>query len=628
MKRILALLLAVVAVISLGLLSGCAGGAASTEEDQGAEISAFFVGEVYDFDPAKAYTNDDAMKLMSLIYEPLFSLDANGNVQYALANGYRFYEYRGEHYMEITLRDSYWNDGTQVKAEDVADAWWRILDPDFPCQAATLLYEIKNARAAKLCMDKSVEDVAIDAQNTTLTITLEEELDEAAQQNFLRNLTSIALTPIKKSAVTKAGRDEYWTKDVPYLVTNGPFAIRSMQYGIIAGTTARDDTTAHEFRLERNNYYRRDKESNLAKDVYVTPYKFLTYWNTELTDAFTQFIEGSLFITGDIPLAERAAYLSRAQVSRLLSTYTYVLDNNDPVFSNAKVRRALSLALDRESIAAEGTGGLGIAATGMVSHGVLNGSNGSFSEANENKLATAAAKEEALTLLREAKSEGYTGGTISILIRDNEEEKKIAEMVSSSWTELFREAGISGVSVRVTAKSCTTYMILPEGDTQKITLCDDTVQSAYRAGDTKSENGFDGYNVLGIDYQMLSPDAFAVLASFSLELSGNGIHMGGIEESTTRTHVCGFNNAGYNKLIDDALAEKNLEARTKILHEAENLLLSEMPVIPLLFNRSAMLVSSELQRVYTSYYGYAVLTRAELRNYQNHRPAETDDIQA
>ena len=170
MKRVLALLLALITVFAaMAMCVSCGGTEDEEDEDLGAEIAAILVGgEIYDFDPAMAYTNDDAMKVMSLIYEPLFTLDANGKVQYALAKSYDFYEDRGEFKVDIVLRETYWNDGSQVTAQDVMWSWWRILSPDFPCQAATLLYDIKNARAAKLGDDKSVEDVAVTASDDRL----------------------------------------------------------------------------------------------------------------------------------------------------------------------------------------------------------------------------------------------------------------------------------------------------------------------------------------------------------------------------------------------------------------------------------------------------------------------------
>lgn len=612
MKRMLALVMAlVVCLTAMSVLTACSGG---DENDVGAEIRAYLVPELYDFDPAKAYTNDDAMKIMSLVYEPLFNLDENGTLQYGLAYSYRFYEFRGEFLCDIELRPTCWNDGDPVTADDVAYSWRRILDQNFACQAASLLYEIKNARAAKLG-DVAVEDAGIEAQNLTLTLTFEEELNEAAQQNFLRNLTSVALSPVKDSVVNRNGRDDYWSKKVSYITTNGPFAIRQMDHEATDGALVKD---GYEFRLERNNYYRRDKEANQSKTLYVSPAKFLSYWNQDLDDAFTDYIEGTIFYVGDIPLEQRATYLAQAKIVDMLSTYTYVLDNEADVFANAKVRRALSLCIDREALVAEAAMGLGCPATGFVSHGVYEGAEkGGFSDvtaAGAAALATGAKLDEALALLKSAmKDDGYNGGDkkITLLVRDNAEEKAIAKMVTDAWSDLFKKAGLA-VTVRYEAKNRTAFNI--KEDNEVITLYKDTVQEAYRCTDDASASN---YNVLAIDYQMLSADAFSALASFSKELSGNGVKVG-IGTVDVRTHVCGFDNADYNTLLDNAFAEKDLTARAAILHEAEAKLLEEMPVIPLIFNQSATLASSELARVYQNYYGYAVFTRTEMRNYRDH----------
>lgn len=639
MKKFLAMLLAcVMLVLAMSSLAGCGSAGSGEEEDLGAEIRAHFVGEIYDFDPAKAYTNDEAMQIMSLIYEPLFTLDSNGNLQNALAQSYRFYEFRGKHLLDIELRDTAWSNGNPIKAEEVVWSWQRILDSDFPCQAATLLYEIKNARAAKIGeiieetkKPATIYDVGITApEDRTITIEFAYEMDGEAQQNFLRNLTSVALSPVNESSVTFDGRDDYWSKRVATLVTNGPFSVRALTYAATRPDAEGNLPEGKEFRLERNNYYRRGAEGNGSKELYVSPAKFMEYWDRDLDEVFTQYIEGTIFYVGDIPLDKRAEYLSSARITNLLSTYTYVMDVTDPLLSSVKVRRALSLAIDRETLVSEATQGLGVPATGFVSHGVYDGSRrGAFSATTagrESALATTANKEAAVALLREAKGEGYTSGDISILIRDNAEEEAIAKAVVAAWKEVFRSAGIS-VAINYTKQSKTTYRV-PSTDSvaANATLYSDAVQDAYTIKKAKDENGtvtgvengFAGCNVLGIDYQMLSTDAFGALASLAAGLSGNGILTGNSalgEDEILVKHISGFNNAAYNDTMERAFAEKNVTARAALLHEAEDILLSELPVIPLLFNQSASCQSGDLKRVYTSYYGFPVMTRAELRNY-------------
>ena len=88
MKKILALVLSLAMLLSLPVaLTSCGG-----DEDLGAEVNMYFVGDVYDFDPTRAYVDDDAVKLFSLIYEPLFAFNADGEVECALAKSYKIIE--------------------------------------------------------------------------------------------------------------------------------------------------------------------------------------------------------------------------------------------------------------------------------------------------------------------------------------------------------------------------------------------------------------------------------------------------------------------------------------------------------------------------------------------------------
>ena len=170
MKRIFTLTLALVMLLSTVLgLASCG------IDDDGAIINAYYVGEMYDFDPARAILDDDAMRVMSLLYEPLFTLDEKGRLQNALAEDYEIFrdEENGEYRMEITLKPTMWSDGMKgaVKASDVVYAWKRILEPDFESQAAPLLYAIENAVEAKTAVSDekghpiTTEDIGAAAVN-------------------------------------------------------------------------------------------------------------------------------------------------------------------------------------------------------------------------------------------------------------------------------------------------------------------------------------------------------------------------------------------------------------------------------------------------------------------------------
>ena len=125
------------------------------------------------------------------------AINENGKVVGALAEDwYSYYDaVYDEYQMFFVLRDSYWNDGRKVSADDVIYAWKRILDPAFESPYASLLFPIKNARAV-FEGDCSIDDLGVtDPDALVLEITFEEEPDYDA---FIRNLTSIALVPLRE----------------------------------------------------------------------------------------------------------------------------------------------------------------------------------------------------------------------------------------------------------------------------------------------------------------------------------------------------------------------------------------------------------------------------------------------
>ena len=143
MKKIISLLLAVLMLGSaLFALAGC------KSDDDGARISVYLGNEVFDFDPSDYYVDSNQDQLMSLLFEPLFRVNAKGKLVMAAAKDYEIDE--DSRKITVTLRESYWSDDVLVKAEDFAYAWCnRILDANNPNSAAALFYDIENAAAVK-----------------------------------------------------------------------------------------------------------------------------------------------------------------------------------------------------------------------------------------------------------------------------------------------------------------------------------------------------------------------------------------------------------------------------------------------------------------------------------------------
>lgn len=654
MKRILSLCLVAVMLLSTTLaLAACGNG----ERDNGAVINAYYVGEMYDFDPARAAVDDDAMRVLALLYEPLFKLTSKGKVQGALAESYQIIrnEAEGEYKMEITLKQTSWSGGALVTASDVVFAWKRILDPTFKSQAAPLLYDIENAVEAKNAgVDEdghniTIEDIgAVAVNKSVIQITFRKVYDEdgnAVEPNyeaFLRNLTSVALAPVCQSQLDKDGgaAADYWGKRSITIQTNGPFTVRTLDYN------------TSEFTIERNRYYGyADMTTPNTEDPtkFVTPYQFTVDWSTKTADLADLFANNSVFIMAELPLALREEMKDEATVSDLLSTMSILLNTTAPKggdryttpLANPVIRRGLSEALDRETIADMLV--FAKPATGFVADGVMDtlSRRSDFRKEggallNTKAVTVSAEFTAAVSALKEKQKE------LTLAYNSTEADKAVAEYVESVWEGL----GFT-VTLRPLAYNEESIVLdLGDGSTkteefrgsQLIDVYEDfaigsaaehlaayrnNIGGAYHNDSVLSASYFDA---LLLDYQMLSPDPFAPLAGFSSVLSGNGVDLSlngdGTQAMTPYYHVTGYQNDEYDELIAKAYGEWDLDARAEILHEAEELLLEDMPVIPLTFGQSYYVKSRKLRNVKTDYYGYPLLDKAKLKNYKDYLPVE------
>ena len=72
---------------------------------------------------------------------------------------------------------------------------------------------------------------------------------------------------------------------------------------------------------------------------------------------------------------------------------------------------------------------------------------------------------------------------------------------------------------------------------------------------------------------------------------------------------------------EEIYAEKDRAKRASLLHDAEAMLLEKMPVIPIIFNQDAYVISHDLSRYSSSYYQNRLFAKLKLRDY--HRYTET-----
>jgi len=613
-KRITALLLSI--ICCLGLLTACYDSKIDGEIIKGAEIRLYLSEPVYDLDPALCYTNDSALQLTGLLFDTLFTINEKGKVVESIVDDYEIIEDEKtqEYYMMIYLKEgNCWSDGSVVSAEDVVYSWKRILDASFNSEAACLLYDIKNAREAKLG-DCSIDDVGVYAHDSlTLQVNFIGQID---YDQFILNLTSPALAPLKESVV-----DDYadWSKRPATCAYSGPFMVRRVSYGLNEDGTPNPGT--EELVLERNPFYRRTSEDKHL-DKAVTPYRLIIDFSVSKEEQLQLFAAGEIFYVGDIALSVRGDYANTATVTDLMSTHTYYLNQNaeiakadgttEKLFANKDVRLALSAAIDRNAI--QQTVVFAKAASALVPYGVFNAGDvkESFREVGGNIISTSADMSAAQSYIA---SSGITPSdySFSISVRaEDEVHMAIAESVKNAWCELGFNVTLDAVALGINDE-------LYAGEAAK-SFYDDIFAERYVAND---------YQVVAIDLQTYVPDAFSVLAPFARSLSGQGQDMAnaaitGIYEDSP--HKTGYDSPEYEAILEEAFNIKNDPvARASKLHEAESMLLADMPVIPILFNQNAYIMSGELSKGSSSYYGFRVFNKLKLKDYTKYLEIETEE---
>ena len=135
---------------------------------------------------------------------------------------------------------------------------------------------------------------------------------------------------------------------------------------------------------------------------------------------------------------------------------------------------------------------------------------------------------------------------------------------------------------------------------------------AYQSGD---------FEAILVDLCALSVDAFSVLAPYAKPFSGEGMDMSNFDYVLT-PHITGYDREAYNELIEKASAEKDIEKRAEILHDAEEMLLDDMVVIPVVFNENAVLVRKDLSKAEFTYFGTPRFKKTKLKNYEKYLPVE------
>ncbi|EFM39752.1 oligopeptide-binding protein OppA [[Eubacterium] yurii subsp. margaretiae ATCC 43715] len=489
-------------------------------------------------DPAKARGTHESWPLQHL-FVGLTRVNKDGKVENALADKIEISE-DGKVY-KVTLKDGLkWSDGNPITAEDFEFAWKRVLDPKMESQYAYQLYYIAGAEEYNKGKGKadSVGVKAVDAK--TLQVTLKQPT-----AYFDSLMGFYTYYPVSKKVV-EANAD--WAKDPKTLVSNGAF-------------TLKDWTHNSKIVMDKNpNYYEADKVKIDGIDLDIIEDQSTVY-QKYVAGEYNMVVELPTEVTAKL----RAENNPELVIGPNVALYYYNLNPAVKPLNNVKVRKALSLALDRKVITDQITQGGQLPATAIVPPGLLDDTGKEFSDANKDLIKTDV--EEAKKLLTEGLAEEKMTPAdvkLTILYNTSENHKKIAEAIQQMWN---KELGINTTLENVEFKV-------------KIDR-----ENAHQFDISRS--GWVG------DY--LDPMTF-----MDLWITG------------ASNNYVNYSNPEYDKLVKEAQTSTDQKLRMDNMKKAEKMILEDMAIVPIYFYTHPYAVKPNVKGITKNAINYPSLINAEI----------------
>jgi len=419
MKRYLSLMLVFVLVVSAFV--GCAKPASTetegTPDGAATEAAAPAVDQILNWNlGAEPKTLDpqlnsaaDGGHVINNTFEGLFR-HSGAEIIPAIADSYEVSE-DGLVYT-FKLKESKWSDGQPLTAKDFEYAWKRALDPVTASEYSFQMYYIKGGKEFFEGTGTREDVGVVSIDDNTLQVTL-----VGPTPYFLDLLTFYTYMPVRQDVV-EANPEGAWAIDPAKFVGNGPFTLTEYNSGA-------------SLVLEKNANYWNAENVKLSKIV--------AHMIVDESTQLTAYESGELQIIDTMPSAEiprLAAEDSTFVVKPQLGTYYYIYNVTAEAVKDVRVRKALTLAIDRKAIVENVTKAGQIPATGFVPQGLFDADGNEFrTVAGDYGINPNAADiEGAKALLAEA---GFPDGagfpTIEILYNTSEGHKAIAEAIQEMW---------------------------------------------------------------------------------------------------------------------------------------------------------------------------------------------------
>ncbi len=418
--------------------------------------------------------------------------------------------------------DALWSNGDSVTAEDFRWSWERILTPALASEYSYMLYPVANAEDYNTGRISDFSQVGVKVIDP---LTLEVQL-RAPTPYFLQLMDHYSTYPVHRATVEAFGsytdQLSQWSRE-GNIVSNGPFQLDEWRIN-------------SQIRVEKSNNY---------WDMNTVKLNAIVFYPTDnLITEERMFRDGLIHRTEDVPLDKVPVYLNEDPdtivIAPYLSSYFYMVNTTKAPLDDVRVRRALSMSIDRDLLNETVLENIMSPAYFLTPPGTVG---------YEPPVIFGYDPEQAKALLAEA---GYPNGQgfpfFEILYNTQENHRRIAVAIQEMWRETLN------IDVGIVNQEWQVYL-----------------GSVGNMNYDVARRGWVG------DY--VDPNTY-----LDMYITDGG------------NNNTGFSNARYDEImLDLAPIELEKEDRFELYTEAETILMENMPIIPIYIYQTKNLKKPDLK---------------------------------
>ena len=565
MKKALSLVLAAVMAFSLVACNGSSSSTASAGNAGSASGSATASNVTVQIgpnpesiDPALNSTIDGG-NLLITAFEGLLIVDENNQVQPGQAESWEVSE-DGLTWTFHLREGLKWSDGTDLDAADFVYTYKRVADPDTAAPySQTAVGMIAGYDEAMAGNPDALQVEAPDADTFIVHLSY--------PCTYFDKLAAFAtLSPVQQETIEANG--DAWATSPETYISNGPYYMTEW-------------TVGQQIVFSKNPHYKGGWDSDKIVTDTIT---FLLMEDS--TAAYTAYTTGQAQLIKDVP-TEEIPSLTKAEdggefdVDPVMGTYYLTMNDSIEPFNDVNVRKALSLAIDRDYIANTLMQGTYSPAYKLTGPGITDADGSAYMDKSSGEWIPEdyeTAKAMAQQALADA---GYPNGegfpTITYSTNDAGYHKAVAEYLQQCYKEVL------GINLEIEIVEWSSFTPM------------------RRAGDYEmARNGW------SFDYN----DPSSMLELF---MTGNANNDGQ------------YSNPEFDAMMENTkIADK--EQRFANLHAAEEIVMADYSMIPVAYYNDFWLQSPDLQGTWHSPYGYWYLQYAYIGEPAEDTVAESESV--